>query len=119
MQVDEAFPSKYLKATDFKGREVPVTMDRVEFEILNKEKKLILYFLGKAKGIVLNKTNAKMISKAYGGDTENWNGKPIILYEAQVEFAGDIVPAIRVKIPPQKRMSGGVSDQAMDDDVPF
>ena len=44
-----------------------------------------MYFEGKPKGLVLNKTNANTISDAYGDETEHWEGKEIVLYEAEVE----------------------------------
>ena len=99
MQINEAFPSKYLKASDLQGRNVTVKMDRVEFEVISNDKKLILYFQGKQKGMVLNKTNANNISKIYGTDTDAWAGQEIVLFEAMVDFQGETVPAIRVKAP--------------------
>ena len=63
MNINDAFPSKYLKASDLQGRTISVVMSRVEKEDIGKgEKKLILYFQGKQKGMVLNKTKANNIS---------------------------------------------------------
>ncbi len=100
--IDAAFPSKYLKASDLMGRRVTVIMTEVRTEEVGRDKELrpVLFFKGKDKGIVLNKTNAKKISEAYGPETDVWFGQPIILFEAQVDFGGDTVPAIRVAIPP-------------------
>lgn len=99
MHIDEAFPSKYLKASDLQGRNVTVKMGRAEVEKIGEDKKLILYFQGKEKGMVLNKTNANNIAGIYGGDTDDWYGKEITLFEAMVDFQGKTVPALRVRAP--------------------
>lgn len=91
--------SKYLKAADLKGHEVPVTIAGVEEAKFDDGPKLVLKFEGKAKGMVLNKTNLKRIGSKYGYQSEDWNGKGIVLYEEEVDFQGQMVPAIRVRIP--------------------
>ena len=99
MNISSAFPSNYIKAADLQGKRVTVKMAGVKIEKLGQDEKPVLYFQGKNKGMVLNKTNAKKIMSAYGIDTQGWAGKEIVLFEAQVEFQGDTVPAIRVAIP--------------------
>lgn len=101
MHIDSAFPSKYLKASDLQGRNVTVKMGRVEQEKIGDDMKLILYFQGKEKGVVLNKTNANNVASIYGGETEDWYGKEITLVEAMVDFQGKSVPAIRMRAPPR------------------
>ncbi len=88
MNISEAFPSKYLKASDLQGRRIQVVMADVKTEKLGDDFKPILFFKGKEKGLVLNKTNANTIIAAYGPETDDWFGQPIILYEAMVEFQG-------------------------------
>src|SRR5688572_30421834 len=99
MNVMEAFPSKYLKAEDLQGKESTVQIDRIAMEEVGKTKDMrpILYFRGKQKGIVLNKTNSKNISKAYGAETDAWIGQAVVLYTAWVDFNGESVEAIRVR----------------------
>lgn len=98
MNLDDIFASKYLRAADLKGRDVPVTIASCELQKLPKgEQKLALYFKGKEKGVLLNKTNANRIAAMYGKDTDKWIGKDIVLFPTQVEFQGDMVDAIRVK----------------------
>lgn len=103
MNINEQFPSKYLKAADLQGRNVTVKMGRVEQEDINGDKKLILYFQGKERGVVLNKTNANNIASLYGGETEDWYGKEITLVEAMVDYQGKSVPAIRMRAPPRRQ----------------
>ena len=52
-----------------------------------------------ADSMVLNVTNTKIISAAFGDDSDNWDGKVIVLYPAMVQFGSDMVEAIRVKLP--------------------
>ena len=100
MRIDEQFPSTYLKAADLQGRAVRVTIDRVDIEeISGGERKPVMYFQNKEKGLVLNKTNSNNISASYGYETEDWNGKIVELFEMMVDFKGQSVPAIRVRVP--------------------
>ena len=121
MNINEAFPSKYLKAADLQGHTVNVTISNVVKEDIGKgEEKLILYFQGKQKGMVLNKTNANNIATLYGPETEEWIGQPIVIFEAMVDFQGKTVPALRIRAPlpkdKPKRKLGGVSDMVIDED---
>jgi len=101
MRVSDAYPSKFLKATDLQGREHRVTIGNVAFESVGDDKKLIVYFAGKTKGLVLNKTNARSLAKIYGDDSRAWADKEVILYETVVDFRGESMPTIRLKFPPQ------------------
>jgi hypothetical protein len=114
--INEAFPSKYLKATDLDDRQHLLTMSRAEFETLGDDRKLILYFKGQEKGLVLNKTNANTIAKLYGPDTDDWMGKEIVLFDLPVDFRGETVQAIRVRGPKKKNAP---AKEEMSDDIPF
>lgn len=99
MRIGAAFPSTYLKAADLQGRQVTVTMSRVEIEdISGGDRKPVLYFQNKEKGLVLNKTNSNIISAVFGDETDDWVGQSVQLYEAMVDFQGKQVPAIRLKV---------------------
>ena len=103
MKISAAFPSNYLKAVDLGGQPRIVNVRTCVMEELgqgkDKEKKPVLYFEKGPKGLVLNVTNANTITKVYGDDTANWAGKPIEIYPTQTEFRGDMVDAIRVRVP--------------------
>ena len=127
--INDAFPSNYLKASDLKGAQPVVTIDRVGFEPVGqtREMKPILYFTGKDKGLVLNKTNAKNIINLIGSsETNDWVGYAIRLYATNVEFQGDTVEAIRVKAAPANGRPAApppppppVDEPLTDDDIPF
>ncbi len=134
MELSSIFPSKYLKAGDLKGREPTVVIASAEIEKLGDDDKLVLYFQGKDKGIVCNRTNADRIAYMYGQNTDAWIGKEIVLYTEMVNFQGKVTEGIRVK-PPAKRNGGNAqissgpeakpvrqqapADDGMDDSVPF
>ena len=99
MNINEQFPSKYLKASDLQGRAHTMNIKHIGQEDLNGELKLIIYFEGANKGMVLNKTNAYTISALYGPETDNWIGQPIEVFQAMVNFQGQQTPALRVKAP--------------------
>ena len=99
MRMSEAFPSKWLKAADFKGRGVIATIDDVEMEKVGDDSKPIVYFRGKEKGLCLNKTNASVIVEDYGDDTRLWKGKPIEMFPDKTSFQGKMVACIRVRVP--------------------
>lgn len=125
MRISNAFPSEYLKASDLDGRSVKVLMDRVEMKDIGGDHKPILFFQGKDKGMVLNKTNANNIALAYGDDTDDWAGREIVLFEAMVDFQGKTVPAIRVRAPtakdraPQRPAPQPTQHDIPNDDIPF
>lgn len=104
MKIGSAFPSKYLKAADLNGARILVTIDRVAAQdvgqVGSKEIKPVLYFKGKEKGLVLNKTNARKITAIAGTDeTDSWTGKQIVIYPTETEFQGETVDCIRVAAP--------------------
>lgn len=100
MKMSNAFPSKYLKASDIlEPRQVTITkveMDNVGDDSGNKP---VAYFNEEAKGLVLNVTNARQIAKLYGDETESWTGKAITIFATTTDFRGDIVDCIRVRPP--------------------
>ena len=98
--MNEAFPSKYLKATDLGDRDIKVKIDKVIFEEIgqNRDKKPILLFEKVKKGLVLNKTNARRIESMHGEQMNNWTGKEITLYSELVPFQGEEVPSIRIRV---------------------
>lgn len=133
MKIGSAFPSDFLKAADLNDTPVAVTIKGLKIETVGRDKdeKPILYFEGKEKGLVLNKTNGKTIAKIAGSEeTDDWKGTKIILYPTETEFGGEMVDCIRVRAPkpggsplrtpPPPPVEEDVDAfHASDDDVPF
>jgi hypothetical protein len=83
--------SKHLKAKDFLGKNLKVAISEVQFvefearEGQPADKKAILLFEGKEKGLVLNGTNNDTLCNAYGFDSDKWIGKSISLTTKEYE----------------------------------
>lgn len=99
MHIDVLMPCKYLRAAEFQGREVTVTISSYQQEEVGskKEDKLVLYFAGVPKGLVLNRTNANRIAAIYGTEVDHWIGKPVVLFPTTTEMGGKTVECIRVR----------------------
>lgn len=98
--INDVFPSKFLKAHELQGREPLVTVDRVEFEQVGQKREVvpILYFVGKDKGIKVNKTIAnKLIEISGSAITEEWHGVKVRLYATEATYGGDTYDVVRIK----------------------
>jgi hypothetical protein len=103
MNINTAFPSKYLKAADLGEATPVVTISHVDMELMPgdaKEMRPVAFFEGKQKGVVLNRTNSNAIAQIAGSpETDDWAGVQVQLYVAIVSFKGEEVEAIRVRAP--------------------
>jgi hypothetical protein len=115
-----AFPHRYIGAPDLRGRDVTLTISRVDLEELEmfragkkeRKKKLVLYFAELASRdaeteptmLLCNKTNAGTIAGLYGKRVDDWTGERITLYPAEIEAFGKVQEAVRIrpKAPPQR-----------------
>jgi hypothetical protein len=105
MKVSEAFPSRFLKAEDLRGKKVLVTIKYVEMEKIGEDVRPVVTFVNKDKQLTLNKTNSLMIAKLVGTEEmEDWGGKKIVLRPDVTTFGGKPIDCIRVEAMP----SGGV-----------
>ena len=100
MDINNSFPSNYQKAADLKGQARQVVIADVAPEDMGSgETKPVARFNGLDRGLVLNKTNSMMVASHFGSETNTWIGKTIELYPDKVPFQGQIVDAIRVRVP--------------------
>ncbi|MEA3638734.1 MAG: hypothetical protein VBE63_02180 [Lamprobacter sp.] len=100
MDINSLFPSNYLKAADLQGQVRRVTIANCAPEQLGQgEIKPALQFRGVPKKLILNKTNGLLIAASFGTETTAWAGREIELYPENVMFQGQVVPAIRVRVP--------------------
>lgn len=102
------FQDEFLAAPDLHGKDVTVTIARVEVETLTredgKEDRPVVHFVEmqkrprkEQKRWVLNKTNAKAIAKLYGPETERWRDKQVTLFPSTCKAFGEVVECIRVR----------------------
>lgn len=128
--VDLLFPGKYLKAGDLRGRDIVVTIDDIDprHDLKTKEgeeKRPLVTFHAAKKGLVLNKTNAKIIAGLYGADVLGWIGQKVTLYAAEVSAFGETVEAVRIRkqrpVSPrtqQREQPPPIPDEAKADELP-
>jgi len=104
MHVDLMFPSRYLRAVDFDGKSVTLTIREVKRDSLRLAtgglaEKYVLSFAETEKMLVLNKTNAKAVAKVLQEPKAvNWAGAKIVLKPTTCEAFGEIVACIRVEM---------------------
>ncbi len=107
--------SDYMKAEDIGTNMWTMTIasaDLKEFD--NGDRKIVLQFEDFDKSLPLNVTNARAIADLYGGDTDKWSGRQIMLFTMPVDYQGKMVQAVRVRAPqqqtrPQSRSGNGGS----------
>lgn len=103
------FTGKYLAAADLGKAEPTVVVERVVVEVLEhdkkkgadgkplKEQKWIVYFRGKDKAMVFNKSNCLLMEGLTG--TRNpaaWAGVAITLGVRKVQMSGEMVDGLRI-----------------------
>ena len=111
MDINASFPSKYLKSADFTAPR-RLLIDTVAMEVIEEghDPKPVIYFNGAPKGMVLNRTNANIISMLYGFETTAWQGKEIeVFHDPSIQMQGRIVGGIRVR--PVQQVAQPVAQQ--------
>ena len=96
------FDREYIGAWDLQGKDATVEIASVVAGELTgsggkKAKKPIVRFVGKEKGLALNKTNGKIIAGMFGPDTKDWVGKRVTLYPTMTTFGSEQMECIRVR----------------------
>jgi hypothetical protein len=99
--------SRYLKAADLgkigseKRTKIKITTKETNVGE-RQETKACVWFTNLDKGLLLNKTNLRVLQSAFGNSMDAWVGKIVVLYSIMADFRGQMGPALRVKIPPPK-----------------
>lgn len=102
--ISDFFPKKYLSAADLKGKTATGTIDKVTSDMFENDgkktiKPIISFKEDSLKDLVCNKTNAQIIAKLYGDDTDGWSGKKVGLGVEMVAFKGSVAESVRVRQP--------------------
>lgn len=115
------FDSKYLGNWDLpRDRDCIVEIESVSAGTLTSlggrtDKKPIVKFVGKEKGLALNKTNAKAIAGMYGDHTREWKGKLIAIYVTTTSSPEGTVDCIRVRPTKPSRRRAKAETQPQDE----
>jgi hypothetical protein len=98
---DQLFPGRFLKAGEFKGKDVTLTLSRVDLEEMEDRKghktKCIVTFRETKKQLVLNRTNGECLKGMFGRKVGEWIGKRVTFGPSTVEAFGAPTLAIRVR----------------------
>lgn len=101
--INELFPSRLFRAKDLNANEdLTLTIKECVVEEVGDsgEQKPVLRFEEDSRGLVLNRTNAEAIADFLGTEeTDQWNGKHILLRKEPVTFNGETFPSIRAYKP--------------------
>ena len=114
------FDSRYLGAWHLQGRDVTVTIARIqagtiEGEKGRKDKAPLIYFAGKEKPLVCNKTNMRTLKSLFGTlSAKALVGKRITLYPTTMR-SGETVDCIRIRPTPPKQDE---KDTPIDESLP-
>lgn len=90
------------------GEEFLLTIEKFEGEEMvqtadgSKGSKQVLYFKEDKPKMILNITNATIIASLYGNHPEDWIGKQIQVYSANIKAFGKMQDALRVRDFPPK-----------------
>ena len=81
---DDLYPGRFLKAGNFHGKQVTLTIAGVHVETLEGEKgkqdKAIVSFEKTPRQLVLCKLNGTCIKGMFGGNVLNWKGKRVTFF---------------------------------------
>ena len=114
MDAKKYLGGKYLKGAELGKAAVRVVIQRVTEERMTKDddaegdEKMVLYFVGKDKGVVLSaKTNIEMVAYICGTyDTQQWTGHEVeMFFDPTVSFGGKRVGGIRFRAPTARNTS--------------
>jgi hypothetical protein len=101
----DAFPSKYLKATDLADGPVIATIKVGELERIRgfdgkETPKVVLYFAKKLKPLPLNRTNFESVVDICGSDdSDDFGGTKIELYATKTSLNGKVMDCVRIRPP--------------------
>ena len=92
------FRSRFFRAKDVK-QPITLTLRDVTRDAFGEEKRIkpVLWFEEDTRGFVVNVTNWRTLSRAYGDDTDLWLTQPLTLLVEQVSFQGRVLDSIRVQ----------------------
>lgn len=107
LSYDQLFPGRFLKAGEFNGRAVTLTiadvfLDGLETETGNTETRAIMAFTETDRQLVLIKTNAQCLRAMWGDDSGEWVGHKVTFHpERDPSGLSDSGLCIRVKGSPE------------------
>ena len=103
MNIHSVMKGEYLAAVELPTeRAYTLEIDDVkivELEDLKTGKpreRAVLFWVGRHRGLVLNKVNARRLAAMFGDETDAWKGKRMTFHREEVMAFGERVAGIRV-----------------------
>ena len=99
MSIETIYGGTYITAAVAKSeslRGTVLTIDAIRIDMFKEKEKVVLTFKDTLKELPLNKTNAKMLSAAFGDDEKEWVGKQLEIQLTKRMFQGELVDGIEV-----------------------
>lgn len=104
MNIHSVMKGEYLAAVELAEDGTPYTLaiedvrviDLEDFKTGKQVGKAVLFWAGRPRGMVLNKTNARRLAAMFGDETEAWKGKRMTFHREQVMAFGKREAGIRV-----------------------
>jgi hypothetical protein len=114
----EMYGSKYFGVGDLNGETPRLRIGKVEVrDIPDKDgstkRRLLIYFEGVEKPLVLNRTNARKLAEAYTEDYAKWVGVLVDLYDEETAMGKG------VRLRPVKSAAAGAAAKDMNDSIQF
>ena len=98
MNVNDLYPSKYVKSDDLGNQRLTLQVGAIKLEAVEEHApdKPVMYFNGKQKGMVLNKTNTLLCANCWGDETDGWTNQWLELFVEPKMFNGKVVNGLSV-----------------------
>jgi hypothetical protein len=120
MQYDDFHSSRFISAADLAGTSHIVQIAKIEREQLQDGKvKPAIYFAGRQKALLCNKTNWGTLGAALGKDLNAWVGRSIELFAMPCQGPSGMTQGVRVRVveqpqaQPQPQPAPGATQQAV------
>jgi hypothetical protein len=114
----DMYGSKYFSVADLNGEMPRRRIGKVEpSELKDKDgttkRRLVIYFEGVEKPLVLNRTNARKLAETYTEDYTKWGGVVVDLYDEETSLGKG------VRLRPVKSAAAGAAAKDMNDEITF
>jgi hypothetical protein len=97
MNMTDFINSNYIKGEDIAQNVlIEATIASVKMKEFEDGEKSVVA-LEDGRQLVLNQTRLKVLIGAFGPNSENWIGKPVILSRGQERYGGKPVPSVRIE----------------------
>ena len=101
MDINNAFPSHYLKKTDFPApRQLiidAVAMENLALDGHPADMKVAIYFNGAPKPMIAGKTVCMVLAAMFGPETDSWAGKQVEVFNDVTVIFNGAVGGLRVR----------------------